>query len=123
MCHIDNRIKHVCQNASKPSQCIMNKKTADLASASTQHKERVYIVIYHTFLKIEKNKQKCYSKLRSMIKAFNLTMLDVATRTPFIASMQLTMIENMHPSRSFPCRHNNLKAIMDMIILERNRTQ
>ena len=59
---------------------VINKKfTADLASASMQHKERDYSLIYLTFLKNEKNKQKHYLNLRNMIKAFNLTMLDAAT--------------------------------------------
>ena len=75
--HTYNRIKHVCQNYSKQSWHITNKKTADLASASIQHKENDHSLIYLFFWKSEKNKQIHYLNLRSMIKAINLTMLDL----------------------------------------------
>ena len=68
---------------------VINKKfTADLASASMQHKERDYSLIYLTFLKNEKNKQKHYLNLSNMIKAINLTILDAVARMPWHSHFQ-----------------------------------
>ena len=93
ICHVDNRIKCACQNASKPSQCIVKKKTNDLSSSSSiQHNtknvliyfSRFYKIFAHGFTHFFVNLEKMTSKRRSIILSLHFQLFWASTMKKWI---------------------------------------